>query len=217
MVTLNYDFGRGNNGIIPLGWDNSFQEFELLRLANIGGGNCFFHAICNSFYIPYRTGMKDNKVISRKQIVTDLRSDLARTLALPSNSEDPNSPTNYDLLGGGEIKRLSESNPEYSLQSLQNLLRSNNDVGLEILEHVSNQLDKDIYLIDAIKKEVYVTGSEEQLHKGRNSIVLWYIPGHYELIGIRDEEGAIITYFLPSHPLISFLQERIRIVKRINQ
>ena len=52
-------------------------------------------------------------------------------------------------------------------------------------EFISDQLNKDIYILDAVTQDVYMTGSDDNvLYKDRPSIVLMYLPGHYELVGL---------------------------------
>ncbi len=76
-------------------------------------------------------------------------------------------------------------------------------------EFISDQLDKDIYILDAVKQDVYMTGTDHDLlYKDRTSIVILYMPGHYELVGVINDD-YIETTFKPDHPLIQLLQERM--------
>jgi len=66
------------------------------------------------------------------------------------------------------------------------------------------------------KHDVYITGNDSDiLYKKRPSIVLLYLPGHYELIGIMESKidskntgKTIKTLFEPNHQLIEAIRKR---------
>ena len=202
-----------SDGIIPLNWKNGFEKFKMMRIPVAGDGSCFFHCICKAFFIPYITGIIDGSPISKKQIVTSLRMDLSNALASKINNKS--SMTHYDSLSRNELKNFSKNVPEYTLSAMQTRLNSDSSIGNEFNEFISNQIAKDIYLLDNKKKDVYITGDEDELlYKNRNSIVILYTEGHYELIGLMENNGHISTYFVHTHPFIQFIRQRTSIIKK---
>lgn len=205
--------------ISDLHWENyGFEDFRLVSLQTIGDGNCFFHSLCQAFYVPYRTQKVNGLPVSRRQIVRELRYDLASLLGQPVDTLNPNGPTFYEELSRGKLPSFGENVPEYSFKNMQQRLRKNDAVGNEYNEFVSDQLEKDIYILDAKTEDIYITGDDDELlYKNRGSIVILNIPnndnpslGHYETIGIRSGIGNIQTYFSSKHPFIRFLRARMQ-------
>lgn len=194
-----------------LGWDkHGFEDFRMVAIDTIGDGNCYFHALTHAFYIPYRTQNLNGRTISRRQIVRDLRDSLAKRLGEPVDPLNPDGNTFYNQLSRGKLQQFGKSVPEYSFEEMRARLRSNSAVGNEYNEFISDQLSKDIYILDGVKHDVYITGDDDELlYKKRPSIVLLYHPGHYELVGIRDSTGSIQTYFSTTHPFITFIKSRM--------
>lgn len=194
-----------------LNWKSTsnFYYPSLVRIRTDSDGSCFFHAITKAYFKPYVAGKLNGRALDRKKFIRGLRNDLSDKLASRVRPKDPESPIYYEILSRGELPKISESIPSYSLKSLQQLLRSGKPVDNIFNEFVSNELDKDIYILDYNKQDVYITGQDSDiLYKDRDSIVILYIPGHYELIGVL-EEGKIQTLFDPDHPFISSIRNRI--------
>ena len=198
-----------------LNWKkNGFEDFRMTAIYTIGDGNCYFHALTHAFYIPYRIQSLQGKTVSRKEIVRNLRNSLSIRLGEPVNPLNPTGPTFYDQLSRGKLYEFGKNVPEYSFEEMRKRLRSSKAVGNEYNEFVSDQLNKDIYILDSEKEDIYITGNDDDLlYKDRSSIVLLYLPGHYELIGIQDKNGKMQTYFSPTHPFIQFLNSRMSIVR----
>lgn len=198
-----------------LNWKNWSLFPNMVRIRTIPDGSCFFHAIANGHLIPYRTGLLDGKAISKREIVAGLRHDLSKMLGMPIDPTDPEGPTNYDSLSHGGLAEFSKGHPEYTLKNMQKQLDSNSAVDNVYVEFISNQLNLDIYLLDLNKQEIYITGKDDDLYfKNRNSIVIGYLPGHYELIGLyNNTTKEVSTYFKPSHPFIMFIRKRLTEVR----
>lgn len=81
-------------------------------------------------------------------------------------------------------------------------------VGQEVLDLVSKDKDRDIYILNDVDGAPYPT---ECTHvKGRKSIVLLFQGGgHYECVGRQLASGAIQREFEPNDPLIQLIQEKI--------
>lgn len=197
-----------------LTWDSStgFSYPGMVKIRTIADGSCFFHAIANSYSEPYRIGiLPGGASINKIQFIKSLRHDLSLKLAERVNPLDQSSLIYYDLLSRGELKNFSKIVPEYTLENMQKELNSSSPVNNVYNEFISNQLNKDIYLLDAVKKDVYLVGRDDDiLYKGRDSIVLLYTPGHYNLVGVMQDSGVPATLFKSDNPFIKAIQARIR-------
>lgn len=207
-----------------LNWSGEFTFPGMVRIRTIADGSCYFHAIANAYYPPYQTGILNDKAISKTQIVRSLRSDLALRLAQPVDPLNPISPLNYDLLGRGQLKTFAlgmlnngiydRNIPIYTLENMQRELRSGEAIDNVYHEFISNQLNKDIYILDGENQDVQFTGDDyDLLYKGRPSIVLYYFPEHYELVGIKEEK-SIQTYFDPDSEFIQAINQRLNLKRK---
>ena len=194
-----------------LDWSNySFGFDGMCRIGTIADGSCLFHAVAQSYYKPYRRGRVDDIALDRINFIRQLRQELASKLGDPVDENDPNSPSHYQLISRGEMESFGQIVPQYSLESMKRELSSDNAVDNAYNEFISDILNKDIYLLDVVRKDVYITGKDlDILYKERDSIVLLYVPGHYELVGIRNNKGEIKTLFSHDHPFIRSIQRRM--------
>lgn len=190
-----------------LKWDNGFEQWDLVRFSTPMDNNCLFHAIANSFFHPYHSEILDGKKISRSAIISSLRKELANKLA----DIDPSTGKSYyETLADGNIAIFSNSVPEFKLEYMQSQLKSRVPIGYGYMEFIGNSLDKDIYILDGARHDIYITDELPFTIKGnRNSIVLYYTTGHYELVGIRNSDGTFSTHFSSQHTLIKFLYNRV--------
>ncbi len=195
----------------------------------IGDGSCFFHAVLRAFNKEYIQATSTSK---RQEIAKKLREGTAIVL----EEVDITGRREYDKLGGGSYAEYSkivsgainEKTGEvlqnnYSLKGLQEELLSDKPVDHAYIELLSNHLDKDIYLIDYRTKDVYTTGTDlKLLYKNRESIVIIYSPGHYDILGIQKntsdsgipglyEKNAIVfdCLFGSQHPFIQCIRKRL--------
>ncbi len=175
----------------------------LARFPTAGDGSCFFHAICNAFYMPYRI-----REYSRASIAKRFRQELATKLSHKNGNGD----IYYDILNNGELSKLAETFEELKLENMQGELDSDSFVlGYIYQQYVSDILKKDIYIIDESTEDL-VLGSKEDfphLYKKRQSIVLLYCKNsqHYEMVGlVTDTKKYIVnTHFDPEDPFILYL------------
>ncbi len=204
--------------------DDGYTEFifqnriKILRFKTPGDGSCFFHSIINAFYIPYRLRSQP-----RHLIVRQFRIALATKLTSRIKSKD--NKTYYQVLSDGQLPILAKNLPEYSLENLQKQLLTINSwvTGYFYQEYISDLLDKDIYILDNATQDVVLThkSDKDMLYKGRNSIVIIFLDGHYELVGIREggspkagncsnpEIPIFRTHFPYDHPFIQLLSSCI--------
>lgn len=193
----------------PLNWQGNFRFPRMVRLRTIADGSCFFHAIANAFFVPYRTGELRGKPVSRSDIIRGMRHDLSIKLGA---KPDAKSLAPYDLLSRGQLKDLAKTLPQFSLAKMQAQLDSSDHVDNAYNEFISNELNKDIYLLDLSKQDVYMTGNDDEiLYRGRESIVILYMPNHYELVGLLRENDprTVDTLFQPGHEFIQALRRRM--------
>lgn len=188
-------------------WNGPFQFKNMVRIRTPRDGSCFFHSIVKAYYKPYITGKIDGRYFDKKEFIKGLRKSLSIKLGTrvdPSTEE-----IHYDTLSRGQLKDFSLDVPEYTLINMQRELDSNRSVDNVYNEFISNELNKDIYILDFVNQDVYVTGNDADiLYKGRKSIILLYLPGHYELVGIHTSKG-IKTLFKPDHEFIKAIRERL--------
>lgn len=184
-----------------LQWDRNFKYDQMVRLYTIGDGSCFFHAVVKAYFIPYKLGYLNEQPLDRGVFIRNLRRDLARTLR-----EDPEV---YKNLSRGQLENMSKTLDQFKLDEMIKVLDSDMPVDNLFNEFVSNVIDKDIYLLDLEKEDVYITGDDTDiLHKGRDSIVILTMPGHYELVGV-ERNGVIQTLFSHKDDFIVYIRERL--------
>lgn len=180
-----------------LNWpsNGNFSYPELVIIDVPADGSCFFHALVLSIYKPYQL----NKV-NKGKFVREFRKNLAHQLI-----------DDYDKLSNGKLRELSKEMPEISLQAMMQELDSTKSISNIYNEFISDLLNRDIYLLDYRKKDVYLTGSDLNiLYKGRKSTVLVINGNHYQLVGIKKPDGSIKVGFNVDHPLILEIQTRIK-------
>jgi hypothetical protein len=177
---------------------------NLVIVPTIGDGNCYFHSVLRAFNIPY---IKAKNSLERVNMARTFRNALAdRLLEIdPLTGDDY-----YSGLNNGNLEDFSKGVKEYSKDSLRKELLSSEPVDNIYQELISNAVNKDIYIIDAETKDMYNIGSAFSLYyKGRNSIIIYYTPGHYEVVGIKRSDGSIDTIFTPEHEIIQLCRERL--------
>jgi len=193
-----------------INWENGFESWSLVRFQTPMDGSCLFHAIANSFFEPYRKEILNGNQVSRDKIIASLRKELAEVLS-KKISDKPDAPTHYEILSGGNIGEFAKTIPEFTLEYMQEQLRARFSIGYGYIEHIGNVLKKDIYIIEHLRCDLYMTNEFPYIAKGnRGSIVLYYLEGHYELVGVRNNNGSFDTFFSPKHTFIKFLYNRMQ-------
>lgn len=187
-----------------LNWKNGYEQWKLVKLETPADGHCLFHALCAGFFIPYQTGVLNGKPITPLEIIHHLRLELAEKLGQYVKP----GVRYYDLLHQGYLPTFAKSVPEYTLENMQKQLKSNSFIGYGFIEFIADQLNKDIYILNGKTEDLYQSDEMKQVVKNRNAIVLYYINHHYELVGIQNQNGYD-THFLPNHPFIQFLKQKI--------
>lgn len=199
-----------SNFYADIKWDDGFEQWDLVRFATPGDGNCLFHALANSFYQPYRTETIRGKHVPRNKIISLFRKELSEKLSKPISS-DTNAPTFYETLNNKNTLVFSKDVPEFTLDYMKNQLNSTNSIGYGYIEYIGNVLNKDIYILEASRKNIYKTDEPKLSIKGnRPSVILYYInDNHYELLGIKNDDGTFSTHFSPEHKFVRFLYNKL--------
>jgi hypothetical protein len=198
-----------DDGREKLDWIRCNIEYpKIYRIGAIGDGTCLFHAIVKAFHLPYI----DQKV-DRRKFIAGLKKELSDALneKMTKFDEKGGDITYYDFLSRGNLREFSKTDARYSLANMkQELLESKGNDNL-FIEYLSEVLNKDIYILDQKKQDIYIQGDDRAiLYKKRPSIVVLYLEDlrHYELIGV-EREGKIETMFSPEDPFILNLQNRM--------
>ena len=212
-----YSQGPVGNYYKRINWNNGYENWNLVRINTPADGHCLFHAIANSFFIPYYTESLNGNKIERIEIIRQMRKEFAEKLSSPVS--DKNQKTHYEIINNGKTAEFPvlQDYPEYnfSLDNMKKQLDSDNYIGYGYIEYISNALDKNIYILNERSQDLYPFEKSELLNlykKNRSSIVLYAIEAnpydHYELVGIMNN-GIIDTHFSSDHTLIKFLYNKI--------
>jgi len=182
-----------------LHWEDSpiYYPAMVRIITPMDGENAFFYAILNAFYFPYREGILFNQQISQRQLVNMFRQELITSLNVPVHNGNEND-TYLSIIGNGYYLKNSPDPTD-----LERQLKSNTSISYIVREHVSNVVNKDIYIIDASTQDIHVSPSDLQLlYKQRVSIFILKLSHHYELLGCRKPNGDFQTSFMPDHPWV---------------
>jgi hypothetical protein len=198
-----------------LDWDGyPFSYPEMVRIRTLPGGGALLHAVFNAYFVPYRSNRftHASEAVERRDLVNKYREYLAKRLGEKVEPDKINSPTIHRTLAGGKMHYYSEIRREYKLEVMQSeLCDPDFFIDDKYLELIANELDKDIYILDSVTRDVVVfeTVDPSMYYRGRPSIVLLYLPaGHFELVGIHRPNDDACTHFAPDAPFIEALYRR---------
>jgi len=185
---------------------------NLVRIATIGEGSCFIHAVLKAFYKPYQ---ENNSARYRLDTAAKLRRDLAIILGL----ENPQYPgyTYWDTTARGSFPRMVMEEiadedligllrVDYSLSGLQRLLNSTSQLGEEVYKFISDALNIDIYVLRATRDDLYPNSHTHHPNIPRNGVVIIGNTYHYEVLAV-DGEFGFQTVFPPDDPFLKALTE----------
>lgn len=198
----------------PLDWfRGEFQYPQLVRVRTLPDAGALLHAVFNAFFVPYRSNQFNHtsEPIGRKEMVNAYRALLADRLDAPIDPSNVLSPCVYDCLARGKMKEYADIIKEYHIDVMRSELRDP-DFFLDdkYLELISNELSKDIYVLNALTQDVHLFdhADVDMYYKGRPTVVLLFLPGHFELVGVQKETGDVVTHFTPTSPFVQALQAR---------
>lgn len=205
-------------------WGNGFENFQTVKINVIADGSCLIHGLLLAFYKSYIEENINGQKISRSDIVKCFRHELAETLKKhtfkgdTSLVEGDETSTVYDRLNGGYFKNNANEVHEYSLKEMYETLDSSKYLGYVHLPYICDVIKKDLIFIDHNTQDVYKMAYERNdetgeinssMLKNRDTIVLYYFNDtHFDLVGIREDDGKINTLFKPDNEFIKFLKSR---------
>lgn len=185
---------------------------DLIRIATIGDGSCFIHAVLKAFYRPYQ---ENNDAPYRLELAAKIRRDLAVALGL----DNPQYPgyTYWATSGRGAFPRMvmqeindeqlvGELGVDFSLSGLQRLFNSTNQLGDEVYSFAADALNVDIYVLRATNEDLFPHYHTRRPNIPRNGIVIIGNMYHYEVLGINTEDG-IQTVFQEGDPFLTALTQ----------
>lgn len=183
---------------------------KLVRIATIGDGSCFIHAILKAYYKNYQ---ENNSAIYRINTAAQVRRDLAVILG----DEDRLYPGHiyWETAGNGAFPRMvmqqikdenlvGELGIDYSINGLQRLFNSYSWLGDEVYAFISNVIGVNIYILRATQLDLYP--HYNTYRPNRKSIVVIGNTYHYEVVGVDKQEG-FQTIFYDEDPFMKELRK----------
>ena len=174
---------------------------DLFLISVPGDGSCFFHAVLNAFFIPYRQASEYQQ---RSKLARQFRKELADYLK--SIIEPIEKKRVYDFLCKGSLEAFSKNVPEMSIDNLSRELESGDSTNYVHQEIVSDVVRKDIYVLKAPtsngKVSPYIFDMMDTLYKNRSSIIIYHESDHYSLVVRRRSEFDLQSSFSPTDPVI---------------
>jgi precorrin-6B methylase 2 len=188
----------------------SWYGGNVVRIAVIGDGSCFFHGYLDAYYPPYQN---TKTIDGRIKIVTEVRENLAKILT--NKDREDKTKTNYessevyDLRNVKKFKNEHNQYVDYSLEGFKEMLKNTSIfVGDEVYSYVAKNMGPNVIIMRGTNKDVYY---HTRTHiKDRNYVVLIGTINHYELLGIDNEDGKIQTFFDSDDPFIVSLIENAK-------
>lgn len=186
---------------------------NLVRIATIGDGSCFIHAVLKGYFKPYQ---EDNRASARLNFVANLRRDFAIYLSYA----DENYPGQsiWSTTARGSFPRLlmqqllNESSLgylhiDYSLPGLQRLFNSYNNLGDEIYSFISDALQIDVYVLKITKEDIFPHSHTSHPNTRRNAVIIVGNMLHYEVLAINTPRG-LQTLFPPNDPFLQVVKDK---------
>lgn len=181
-----------------------FYTGSIYKIPTLGSENsCYFHAALSGYNPTY---IESKDIRSKTQMARTLRNLLAEKL----DSYTVDGQRVYDLLSQGTLKNYAESVPGYSLKEMIAILQGNEQVDHRFQELLCETVGIDVYIIDQSTKEPYRLCNEEIYIKHRPSVVILYEPGHFSILGRREDDGEFVTKFSPTDEFILAIKKDLK-------
>jgi SAM-dependent methyltransferase len=185
---------------------------NLVRIATIGDGSCFIHAVLKAFYRQYQ---QNNDAQYRLNMAATVRRDLAIILGLENPAYTGH--TYWETSSRGAFPRMvmqqindeelvGDLRVDYSLSGLQRLFNSTSQLGDEVYTFVSDALNIDIYVLRATRDNLYPHYHTRRTGNLRNGIVVIGNMAHYETLAVDTDDG-LQTVFSPGDPFLNALTD----------
>lgn len=188
----------------------SFYGMNLVRIRTPINNSSIFHALLKAYLPEYILNKIDDVYINRNEYVLNLRKQLSNNLDAIIDPSGDDKTRYYDELMRGKMNDVVKVNTKYEIQNMKDTLIRGYPVSHVYLEYISNQMDKDIYVIDSQTNDVVMLYNDmNTLYKDRDSIIVYNVGGHIELIGWMDN-GNIVTLFNYKHDIIQGIRKILK-------
>lgn len=181
-------------------WERSVKHLYRF-ITHQDGGSSIVHTCLNAIYKPYRNGKLHSLDISQVEMVAMFRRELAQALGV---EKSPGVQYAHLLCNGAWVADLTTD--------IENMYLRLANPGCEfddiMIEHLSNVLNIDLYIISAESREL-LTNVPLIRYQKRSSVVILQLRKHYELLGLVLPTGEHVTHFDHSYPWIQRLYQQI--------
>ncbi len=205
--------------IIPWKEDDPFHYHNMIRIRTISGPSSFLHAIFNAFFMPYRSNQFNGEMFNRHEFIQTFREKLAYRLLELAEPEQSKEVRVYDTLCKGKNKEIASAIKSYTIEVMQSeLLDKDFFLDDKYLELISNEINKDIYILNGLTNDVWVKTEDTDLfYKNRGTIVIIAFPAHFETVGVlvgNSIDTDIKYHFDPTSNFVEALKTRYEAVKK---
>lgn len=199
-----------DDSLLPLTctWQNN-----LARIATIGGGDCFMHAVLKCFYGPYQENFSAS---NRWNLGRSCRVNLSAMLT----QENPKYPgfTYWETVGNGQfislyVQQLLDPSliglmggVSYSPEGLASLIQSTNFLGDEMYQFICDVLNINVIILRSTAKNLYYHWSPSDFNASRKNVVIHGNMTHYEVVALNTDAG-LQTAFDTSHEFIKNIEK----------
>jgi hypothetical protein len=181
-------------------WEQLHPSLVAIKIR--GEEPCFLDCLSMAKHTSYRTETEDGKPYDRRHHVVSLRKEIASSLT----DKDPlTKATIYNTLAGGRLASYAQRDSNYTLENMKYCIENHETIDNIYLELYSNLLKVDVFILDDEKADIFRPDNPKLLYKSRESIVLIYRRGHYDLVGI-DRGDHVVSFFRPDNLLIRTLR-----------
>lgn len=178
------------------------NEFDAYVHSCPKDGHCLLHAIAHATYLPYKTGIKKGRPVSRKEIVEKFRKELLDRVG-----------REYHLIAGGTLANSSKWNEESRKERLEASLSSSQQLGEEAKVVIEHFIEKNLLVIDSRSGNLF---SKYDYNPSRSSVVLYHTylnkeetVGHFEMVSVKERQtGMHTTVFPGNHPFVVYLLKK---------
>lgn len=192
--------------IVNVSW---WDKDVVVRIGSIGNGDCLIHSILNAYLKIYQTN-GDRKF--RVEFARNLRRDIAESLKMT----DPKNPgkTLYETAAQGSFPELYAEQllgvdfqnvfgqkVDFSIQGLEKLFKSSENLGDEMYAFIAELLDIELYVMRITNKDLYVHLNTHVEGVAKKSVVVSGDNTHFETIGLI-KGNLYQTFFEPDDPFI---------------
>jgi len=186
---------------------------RLVRIATIGDGSCFIHALLKAISANYQ---EDHTFVGRSRLAKYFRRDLALLLNQPDSRypghvywETANQGAFVTLFATqvfANDRTVVDEVVDYGVLGLQRMFNSSYYLGNEVYGFVTELLNVNLCVLQATNKDL-LNHSYDRHDPQWPTIIIIGNTGHYEVVGLRTDSG-IQTVFPPDDPLVVKLAQR---------